>query len=443
MNLSKSIKIGTVEINTDASIDLREAQRAFASLEAAIQYNEEDNPSGIVGQKEMIRFMLVALLSGAHVLLEGNPGLAKTETCKKVASLLGALQFNRVQFVPDMMPSDLLGSQRIDLDGGQTRQVWADGPIFANLLLADEINRASAKVQAALLEATGEKQVSQAGRGTKALRTAVEVKALEGITRMFRQEIVVTRRWPLVFSTMATMNPIEMEGTYELSEAQLDRFMAKVLVPYPNQEELGKIQKHQKRDEDPPPFEIATVIFLSMLRDMLTGREAKRQFMEQKPELAEQIRWLVWFSHARPLGGGADEGGGWAVEGGDLAASAQARDVRMKLKEWARNSSGNKAEHEFAGHMLEALSSDAYPGVLSGSSPRGMERLTEAVLVTAFLNNNIDNGFASPTQRDLESVLHPILRHRIRLSSSAIAGGRNSDQVIDALQHALRAAFKS
>lgn len=437
------MKIGTHDIDPAKPIVLSEAQSAFASIDQAIKYEEITNASGIVGQEEMIRFMLLALLTGNHVLLEGNPGLAKTETCKKVAAVLGSLQFNRVQFVPDMMPSDLLGSQRIEMDEGKTKLVWSNGPIFSNLLLADEINRASAKVQAALLEATGEKQVSQVGRGdTLPLRTEQEVEALAGVKRMFGRDIAITESWPLVFSTMATMNPIEMEGTYALSEAQLDRFMAKVLVPYPNLGELEQIQKHEKEKKKKIPktgFDVAPVIFLSLLREMICGREAKLLFMEEHPCLAQQIRWLVWFSHARPLGGGMDEGGGYAVEGGDMAASEQARAVRMKLKEWGRSST-NPGEHKFAGSMLEALASDAYPGVISGASPRGMERLTEALLATAFLNGNVEGGKVIPTQADLESILHPILRHRIRLSSAAISRGRTSDEVVDALKQGLRAA---
>src|SRR5881398_2734852 len=161
----------------------------------------------IVGQDLLIERMLVALLSRGHILVEGVPGLAKTLAIRTVAQVIGG-QFNRIQFTPDLVPADLVGTRIFNPRTGEFSTSL--GPVFTNLLLADEINRAPAKVQSALLEVMQECQVTIAGE---------------------------THRVPLPFLVMATQNPIETEGTYPLPEAQVDRFMMKVLVGYPSEEE--------------------------------------------------------------------------------------------------------------------------------------------------------------------------------------------------------------
>ena len=157
----------------------------------------------IVGQDAMLERLLVALLAGGHVLLEGVPGLAKTLTVKTLASVVGG-SFSRIQFTPDLVPSDLVGTRIYRPDSGRFDTEL--GPVFGNFLLADEINRAPAKVQSALLEVMQEQQVTIGGRPT---------------------------RCPLPFLVLATQNPIESEGTYPLPEAQVDRFLMKILVDYP------------------------------------------------------------------------------------------------------------------------------------------------------------------------------------------------------------------
>src|SRR5213080_3381023 len=161
----------------------------------------------IVGQDAMLERLLVSLLAGGHVLLEGVPGLAKTLTVRTLARVLGG-SFGRIQFTPDLVPADLIGTRIYRPDHGTFET--ALGPVFANFLLADEINRAPAKVQSALLEVMQERQVTIAGE---------------------------SHRVPEPFLVMATQNPIETEGTYPLPEAQVDRFMMKVLVGYPTEEE--------------------------------------------------------------------------------------------------------------------------------------------------------------------------------------------------------------
>jgi MoxR-like ATPase len=170
----------------------------------------------VVGQDEAVRLAFVALLAEGHIILEGVPGLAKTTLVRALAAAL-RLQFKRVQFTPDLMPADVLGAPIFDFQQGKFHVV--EGPIFTNVLLADEINRAPAKTQAALLEAMQERQVSLEGAG---------------------------RALPRPFLVLATQNPVEHEGTYPLPEAQLDRFLFKVLVAYPSlEDELAVLAEHR------------------------------------------------------------------------------------------------------------------------------------------------------------------------------------------------------
>jgi MoxR-like ATPase len=168
----------------------------------------------IVGQDDVVEGVLICLLASGHVLLEGVPGLGKTTLLRTLARAL-QLKYSRIQFTPDLMPADIVGSMIIETDdrGGKTLR-FQPGPIFANLVLADEINRATPKTQSALLEAMQERTVTS---GT------------------------VTHELDRPFLVMATQNPIEMEGTYPLPEAQLDRFLMKILVTYPSREELNRI----------------------------------------------------------------------------------------------------------------------------------------------------------------------------------------------------------
>src|SRR5207344_1644535 len=180
----------------------------------------------IVGQDDVVEGVLICLLASGHVLLEGVPGLGKTTLLRTMARAL-QLKYSRIQFTPDLMPADIVGSMIMESDerGGKTLR-FQYGPIFANLVLADEINRATPKTQSALLEAMQERTVTS---GT----TTHELEA--------------------PFLVMATQNPIEMEGTYPLPEAQLDRFLMKILVTYPTREELGRIvERTIQREEEVP-----------------------------------------------------------------------------------------------------------------------------------------------------------------------------------------------
>ena len=231
----------------------------------------------IVGQDDLIHGLLLALLTGGHVLLEGLPGLAKSLA---VSSLAGSVHgsFNRVQFTPDLLPSDLVGTEIFNVKEGSF--VPRKGPVFANFVLADEINRAPAKVQSALLEAMQERQVSIGGQ---------------------------TFELPRPFLVLATQNPIEQEGTYRLPEAQVDRFFLKLLVDYPTAEEEVAIMDRMATTQAAPEVraiieledvlrarELVDEVFLDpRLREYLVHlvRATRRPDQHGLPELASQIQW--------------------------------------------------------------------------------------------------------------------------------------------------------
>ena len=177
-----------------------------------------------MGQDEVVRDTIVALLAGGHVLLEGVPGLGKTSLVRALGEVL-ELSFSRIQFTPDLMPADITGTTLIQEDRGRARRFhFQPGPVFANLVLADEVNRATPKVQSALLEAMQERTVTVGG---------------------------ATRPLPDPFFVLATQNPIELEGTYPLPEAQLDRFLFKLAVPYPSDAELAEIARRTTGAAEP------------------------------------------------------------------------------------------------------------------------------------------------------------------------------------------------
>jgi MoxR-like ATPase len=183
----------------------------------------------IVGQDQVIRDTVVALIAGGHVLLEGVPGLGKTSLVRALGQVLD-LAFSRIQFTPDLMPADITGTTLIHEDEGGRRFQFQPGPVFSNLVLADEVNRATPKVQSALLEAMQERTVTVGG---------------------------TTRPLPTPFFVLATQNPIELEGTYPLPEAQLDRFLFKLAVPYPSESELAEIARRTTGAAEPELARVA------------------------------------------------------------------------------------------------------------------------------------------------------------------------------------------
>ena len=192
-------------------VDIRELNERIEKQSVFVTNLMTGMDQAIIGQKHLVESLLIGLLSDGHVLLEGVPGLAKTKAIRTLASLIDA-QFSRIQFTPDLLPADVIGTMIYSQKDGQF--MAKKGPVFANFVLADEINRAPAKVQSALLEAMQERQVTISTQ---------------------------TYELPKPFLVLATQNPIEQEGTYPLPEAQVDRFMLKVVIDYPKLDEEKKM----------------------------------------------------------------------------------------------------------------------------------------------------------------------------------------------------------
>ena len=214
--------------------ELGKFRQEFEQLQAEVSKR-------IVGQQPIVDGVLISMIAGGHVLLEGVPGLGKTLLVRTLSEVLEA-PFSRIQFTPDLMPADLIGTNvLVEGDDGKKAFQFQRGPIFANVVLADEINRATPKTQSALLEAMQEHSVTVAGTSHQ----------LEG-----------------VFFVLATQNPLEMEGTYPLPEAQLDRFLMKLLVPFPTTEEMETIMDRTTAGEMPPPDRVITGERVMQLREL-------------------------------------------------------------------------------------------------------------------------------------------------------------------------------
>ena len=290
----------------------------------------------IVGQKEMIEGIVMGLLAGGHILLEGVPGLAKTLSISSISRAI-SLDFQRVQFTPDLLPSDLIGTMIFNPKTGEFTP--KRGPVFTNILLADEINRAPAKVQSALLESMAEKQVTIGD---------------------------TSYRLESPFLVLATQNPLEQEGTYPLPEAQMDRFLFKVLVKYPNKSEELEIMNRMATDKTP---EMNAVI---SREDLLRARQ-----MTDNIYVDENIKAYIV----------------------DLVAATR-----------------NPSEHGLG--QLDNM-------IQVGASPRATIGLMRASKANAFLR-----GRGYVTAEDVKSVAYNVLRHRLILTFEAEAEEVVSDMVI-------------
>jgi MoxR-like ATPase len=308
-----------------------------------LQEIKEEIQKVIVGQDEMIDALLIGLLCDGHILLEGVPGLAKTTTVNALANTLG-LEFKRVQFTPDLLPSDIIGTEIYDPKNNEFRV--KKGPIFTNLLLADEINRAPAKVQSALLEAMQERQVTIADETFKIDKP---------------------------FLTLATQNPIEQEGAYLLPEAQLDRFMLKVVVGYNSKEEEIEIINRISEGKMEQIQKVATQDDLEQLKD-----EVKKIHIDE--ELKGYIVDLI-FATREPEKFGLEE---------------------------------QKDYIEY------------------GASPRASINLFNASKAYAFMRGK---EFVTPV--DIAKVAKDVLRHRVILSYEAEAEGISSDNIIEKVLEAV------
>lgn len=303
----------------------------------------------IVGMEEIIRMTLAAIFAGGHVLLEGAPGLGKTLLVKTIAQAMG-LSFHRIQFTSDLMPSDITGTQVLTEDEQQRRQfVFRNGPVFANIVLADEVNRAGPKTQSALLEAMEEKQVSVFGE---------------------------THRLPEPFFVLATQNPIELEGTYPLPEAQLDRFLFKLLIGAPSAQNLKEILARTTGSTIPQaqllmsPAQVGTTI--------LNMRQLVRRVLVAPP-LEDLLVGMIF------------------------ALTPGSTNSTELVNQYVR----------------------------FGPGPRAAQSVLLTAKVFALLDNRMNVAF-----QDIKQGIVPALRHRLILNYQAEAEAVTSDQIIEEVRDA-------
>ncbi len=290
----------------------------------------------VIGQRSMLESIIMGLLTGGHVLLEGVPGLAKTLTISSMAKAI-SVGFQRLQFTPDLLPSDLVGTMIFNQKSGEF--VPKKGPVFTNIVLADEINRAPAKVQSALLEAMAEKQVT------------------------IGDESYIL---PKPFLVLATQNPLEQEGTYPLPEAQMDRFMFKVLVDYPNKTEEKQILENMSSDS------VAEIVPVIDKDQIMKARE-----IVNKVYLDEKVKNYI---------------------------------IEIVM--------ATRTPKEYGLGQLENL-------INIGGSPRATISLTRAGRAHAYIN-----GRGYVTVDDIKAIAYPVLRHRLLLTYEAEAEEYTSDQIV-------------
>jgi MoxR-like ATPase len=330
-------------ISGNTTVDIASLNERINRESAFVDVLNLELGKAIVGQKYMVERLMLALLSNGHILLEGVPGLAKTLAIKSLASAIHA-KFSRIQFTPDLLPSDLTGTMIYNQK--ETNFVVKKGPIFANLILADEINRAPAKVQAALLEAMQEKQVT-IGDNTYKLEEP--------------------------FLVLATQNPIEQEGTYPLPEAQVDRFMLKVVVTYPKKEEERMIIRQN--------LAAANTIINPVVKqeDILNARKTVREvYMDEKIE-----RYIL-----------------------DIVFATRNPD-------------------EFKLSKIKGF-------INYGASPRASINLALAAKAYAFIKRR---GYVIP--EDVRAICFDVMRHRIGLTYEAEAENVNSEEIISEILNAV------
>jgi MoxR-like ATPase len=295
----------------------------------------------IVGQSDVVRHVLVSILAGGHVLLEGVPGLGKTMLIRTLGEVLD-LKFSRIQFTPDLMPSDIIGTEILSDSNGQREFRFRHGPLFANLVLADEINRATPKTQSALLEAMQEGSVTVAQQ---------------------------THYLAEPFFVMATQNPLEMEGTYPLPEAQLDRFFFKVNVNLPNVSEMVEIMERTTGKDSPTASKTVSGAEIVHMRELARG-----------VPIASHVKEFI---------------------------------ARLVLATHPEDPNGSPLVKKF---------------VRYGVSPRGAQALALGAKVTALLNGRFNVAFD-----DIKAVAPAALRHRLLLNFDGLAEGVKTDDVINEL----------
>ncbi len=316
-------------------------EEAILAFRRDFEAIEQEIGKAIIGQKTLIRDVLTAMVAGGNVLLEGLPGLGKTQLVKTIGKVLD-LQFSRIQFTPDLMPADVTGTSVMIKDGEGMRMEFRQGPVFSNIVLADEINRATPKTQSALLEAMQEHTVT-GGSTTYAL--------------------------PEPFFVLATQNPLESEGTYPLPEAQMDRFLFKLDVGFPNKEELLKIVMMTTTEGQQEPQKVCDGAKLLELRRIA-----------QTVPIAEPVA-----------------------------------DYMMEVT--------LKTHPEY-----EGAPEDVKKYIRYGASPRGAQAVMQAARILA-----LTEGRYNVSYEDVRAAAKPALRHRLFLNFEGIAEGKTVDGIIEAL----------
>lgn len=340
------------------------ATQLISAFQQTVHQIESELAKAVIGHEELVRNILIAFFAGGHVLIEGVPGTGKTLIVRSLAEVLN-LSFNRIQFTVDLMPADITGTRMVmDREEGRREFVFVEGPVFAHILLGDEINRSTPKTQAALLEAMAEQQVTVAG---------------------------TTYRLPPPFFVLATLNPIEMEGTYPLPEAQLDRFFFKVRLMYPTHKEIQRIIGTTTTTSLPelhPVFDHAEAP-----EKILALRKLVREVMVA-PHIEEYIAALI---HATiPTGAKY------------LNATDTSRTTLPK--------------DDFV---------NRYVGF--GASPRGGQTLMLGAKVAALLD-----GRANVSYEDVDRIASPALNHRLVLNFAAEAENIDPAVIVERIVHSAR-----
>ncbi len=336
-------------MNSGPADNARALEKEISEFKSVFSQIESEVGRVIVGMREVVQSTVGAIFAGGHVLLEGVPGVGKTLLVKSIAKTLG-LSFKRIQFTPDLMPSDVTGTQVLtEDDSGRRKFIFKAGPIFGNIILADEINRATPKTQAALLEAMEEKQITVLGE---------------------------THSLPPIFFVLATQNPVELEGTYPLPEAQLDRFLVKLLVTAPSAAELKEILTRTTGVKVP---ESQCIFTSGKVEDIIT----RMRILVRQVVVADPLQEIlaVMLSALTPSN--------------KFATEKTRRYVRF------------------------------------GPGPRGAQAVLLMAKVSALLDGRINLAF-----EDIKSVIVAALRHRLILNFQAEADGLSSDEIIEEVKNA-------
>jgi MoxR-like ATPase len=324
---------------SSGALSTQQVEQLCAAFKLDFESVEREIGRVIVGQREVVRQVLVALFADGHALLEGVPGLAKTMLIRTLSQAVD-LAFSRIQFTPDLMPSDITGTNMIEEDdAGHKNYKFIPGPVFANILLGDEINRATPKTQSAMLECMQERSVTVYGE---------------------------RRQLAPPFIVLATQNPLEQEGTYPLPEAQLDRFMLKILVGFPTEEDLMEVVARTTAAVDPKPDKVINGKRILEMKDLV----------RQVPAAPHVVRYAVRLC---------------------LATHPDGMRAPDSVKRYVRY----------------------------GASPRAVQALILGGKTLALLDGRFNLAF-----EDVKSLALPALRHRVILNFEAEAEGVSSDKVV-------------